>query len=256
MHAAKAARFSCPPCVFKEQEAAGNARAATDRMEDIIRYEKALGSNQLFADMSREEMKNAVRLLCGKVENFPKGTLVHRPWTALSRFGLVLSGSVQACCDDFDGNRMIMALVQPGVTFGESLCFLKIPDSPVYIYASEDSALLWLSAENLYNGSAEAPVLAMQARFTALLAARTLAMNSRIQTLSKISLREKLMVYFSQQAAAAGSTRFRIPLNREDMATYIGANRASLSRELSKMKREGVIDYDKNDFTLLRHTHL
>ena len=205
-----------------------------------------LTHSPLFAGLSDGSLAGALRLFGGHTARYKKGELIHKPWSRMTEFGLVLSGTVQACADDFDGNRMIMADVQPGVTFGEALCFLEIADSPVYISASEDAEILWLSAARLYESSDHA----MQKRFTALLASRTLAMNDRIQILSKLSIREKLMVYFSERAASAGSNTFLIPFNREDMATYIGCDRASLSRELARLKKEGVIDYQKNAFKL------
>ena len=53
-------------------------------------------------------------------------------------------------------------------------------------------------------------------------------------------------------AAAQGSNVIRLPMNREDTAAYIGANRSALSRELAKMKEDGLIDYRKNEVRILR----
>ena len=62
---------------------------------------------------------------------------------------MVLSGVVQACMDDVEGNRVIMAEVTAGNTFGESLCFLGIQDSPVYVYASEQAEVVWISLKKI-----------------------------------------------------------------------------------------------------------
>ncbi|MBQ2118632.1 MAG: winged helix-turn-helix domain-containing protein, partial [Clostridia bacterium] len=77
-------------------------------------------------------------------------------------------------------------------------------------------------------------------------------MNSRIQILSKLTLREKLLTFFSDQAKKSGADTFSVPLDRKDMATYLGADRSALSRELSRMKREGLIDYYRNSFRIIR----
>ena len=157
----------------------------------------------------------------------------------------------EVCVDDIEGSRMIMAEVTAGNSFAESLCFLRTKESPVYIFASEDSELLWLSTEDLYAGS-DAFYREIQQRFTATLAMKALTMNNRIQVLSKLSLRGKLTAYFTELAAAQGSSVIRLPMNREDTAAYIGANRSALSRELMKMKEEGLIDYRKNEIRILR----
>ena len=221
-------------------------------MKDVLFYEKVIRKSPLFCGMTAEDIRKAVALFGGEIKKYPKGEMLHLPMTAFARFGFVLSGKVHACCDDIDGNRMIMADVSEGVTFGESLCFLGIKDSPVYVYASEDSVVLWLSADVLFDGGTDGTVPGLQRRFASLLASRTLAMNSRIQILSKKTIREKLTVYFGELSSACGKDVFEIPMNREDMASYIGADRAAMSRELSRMKRDGIIDYHKNTVRLIR----
>ena len=64
------------------------------------------------------------------------------------------------------------------------------------------------------------------------------------------TLREKIMVYLRQQAKEQGSSSFTITLGRMELADYLCADRSALTRELSSMKREGLIDYQKNTFQL------
>ena len=48
----------------------------------------------------------------------------------------------------------------------------------------------------------------------------------------------------------AKKNTFEVPFDREDMASYLGCDRSALSRELAKMKNEGLIDYHKNTFRI------
>lgn len=205
----------------------------------------------LFRDMNGAELQKALEVFEAEAVEYKKGDMLHRGYSEMKSFGLVLYGTVQICVDDIEGNRMIMAEAQTGATFGESLCFLGIKDSPVYIYATENSEVLWLSVKNLYADGSDEFLLGLQRRFTSMLAARTLKMNDRIQVLSKLKIRDKLMTYFSQLSQSCGSKIFQIPVNRDDLAAYIGTNRSALSRELSNMKNDGVIDYYKNTVKLL-----
>ena len=202
----------------------------------------------LEADMLRRQLDvmKAEKALCGR------GEMLQSAGEPIRRFGIVLRGAVQVCVDDIEGSRMILAEVAPGNSFGESLCFLRTKESPVYIFASEDSEVLWLSAGALYADPEDAFLCELQRRFTAALAAKTLTMNNRIQVLSRLSLRAKLTAYFTELAAEQGGSVIRLPMNREDTAAYIGANRSALSRELAWMKAEGLIDYRKNEIRILR----
>jgi CRP-like cAMP-binding protein len=84
-----------------------------------------------------------------------------------------------------------------------------------------------------------------------MLAGRTLAMNDRIQILSRPTLRGRLVTFFSQYVRRAGKC-FAIPFDRADMAAYLGTDRSALSRELSRMQREGLLRFRKNRFEILR----
>lgn len=219
---------------------------------ELKRYRELIRKSVLFRDMKDSEMEKAAEILCAEYASYSKGELVHGAYSDMKKFGMVLSGVVQACMDDVEGNRMIMAEVVPGTTFGESLSFLDKNNSPVYVYASEPSEILWLSVKTLFRDCPDEFTARLQRQFTAMLASRTLAMNNRIQVLSKIHLRDKLITYFSQLANAARANTVQIPMNREDLATYMGTNRSALSRELGQMKREGLIDYYRNTVRILK----
>lgn len=76
-------------------------------------------------------------------------------------------------------------------------------------------------------------------------------MNNRIQVLSKLSIREKLFTLFSMYQKPNGTRTIRLPFDRSGLAVYLGVNRCALSRELSRMQDEGLIRFDKNEFTIL-----
>lgn len=212
-------------------------------------YRTVLAKNRLFRGLTEEQADRALRLLKAEFREYRRGEFLHHAGQPMERFGLVLYGAVRVCTDDIEGSRMIMADVPPGVSFGESLSFLQIPDPMIYAYAAEDTGVLWLSAKECF-AEPDDTGLELRNRFTALLAERALAMNDRIQILSKLTLREKLTAFFTIAARNAGNKTFSISMNRDDMAAYIGTNRSALSRMLAEMKREGILDYYRNSFQL------
>ena len=220
--------------------------------KEIEQYLPLLKSSVLFSFEDDKQIYDALDLLEPEILIYDKGDFIHRSYEPMKKFGFVLSGAVHVCSDDIDGNRIIMAEVQPGFTFGESICYLGIESYPVYAVSFVETSVLWLSVKELYSNVADETVNEMQKRFTSLLASRTLAMNSRIQILSKLSIREKLLEYFNVLSSVSKNKEFIVPFNREDMATFIGVNRTALSRELSKMKNEGLIEFKKNHFKLIR----
>ena len=86
----------------------------------------------------------------------------------------------------------------------------------------------------------------------AILARKNIMLGAKIRHLSRRSTRDKLLSYLSEQAREAGSRFFIIPFNRQELADYLCVDRSAMSSELSKLKAEGVLDYEKNEFTFLR----
>ncbi len=212
-----------------------------------------LAGSRLFQGMTGERLQAALTQFDAKSAEYRRGDYLLRPGARLERFGLVLSGVIQVNMDDFNGQRMIMSQVGPAGSFGESLAYLRVPEPMIYIIAVSDCRVLWLSPACVSGSANEAD---FSSRFIALLAQRALEMNDRIQILSKHSLREKLIAFFSQCArgredAVGGARRFTLEMDRNAMADYLGADRSALSRELSRMEAEGLIDYHKNRFELL-----
>lgn len=209
----------------------------------------ALACCVLFSGLKENRLCEALLFFDAREKAYPRGALLNRPGEALARFGLLLSGEARVSMDAIDGRHMIMATVRAGDTFGEALCYLQ-SETAIYIEAASDCRVLWLSCDGLRAEDASELHALLRARFTAMLARRTLKMNDRIQILSRGGIREKVKAYFSECARDAGANAFSVPLSRADMAAYLGVNRSALSRTLSAMRREGLLEYAGKRFVL------
>ncbi|MGI5824414.1 MAG: Crp/Fnr family transcriptional regulator [Bacillota bacterium] len=219
-------------------------------MKNIIKeYRSVLENSVLFSGLNDSRLEEHLQYYRAAVKVYDKGDFLVGTEEKMKHFGLVLRGSVQAVMDDINGDRIIMANVSEGVTFGEALCFTgRLTD--IFITATTDCRILWLSCYNIRKNlqlNTEA-----ERRFTNLLANRTLQMNDRIQVLSKKSLRAKLNTFFTQCMVQYKNTDFVLDMDRESMAAYLGIDRSALSRELSKMRSEGLLEFRKNRFKLLK----
>ncbi len=204
----------------------------------------------LFKGLKDAELERALAFFDARERVCARGEVLNRPGEPLRRFGLVLSGSIMVFMDDFDGNSLLMASVTPGVTFGESLCFLGI-DAQVRIMCASDGAILTLDPSRLKDCATHTDAFeaSLCVRFTSMLAERALALNDRIQVLRKKTIREKVVTLLSQYSAK-GSGKVELPYNREAMAIYLGVNQSALSRELSRMQDEGIISFSGSRFMI------
>ena len=79
---------------------------------------------------------------------------------------------------------------------------------------------------------------------------KNLQLSQRVQHTSSKSIRGRLMSYFSECAKRAGSGSFRIPYDRQQLADYLNVDRSALCNELSKMRRDGLIEYERSRILL------
>jgi CRP-like cAMP-binding protein len=73
----------------------------------------------------------------------------------------------------------------------------------------------------------------------------------KVEVVSKRTIREKILAYLSIQAQSTNQRYFDIPLGRVELAEYLCVDRSALTRELAKMKEEGILDFDRNSFRIL-----
>ena len=121
-----------------------------------------------------------------------------------------------------------------------------VPGEPmmVDVIAMEEAEILFLNVPELFRLSA-----AGKGEYSHLIHNMTIISARNLHTSSK-KIRDRLLSYLSYQAGLQKNRYIDIPLNRQQLADYLSLDRSALSKELSKMKKEGLLDYHKNSFVL------
>ena len=211
-----------------------------------------VSNTSLFRGLETEKLPAVLSAMQARKITCEKGSPVVLAGSPAVRAGIVLSGRVQIVSEDYFGNRSITAEAVAGETFAEVFACAGLSLMPVSVFAAEKSTVLLLDLNAVINAeqpSAEAEKVA--ANLLHVVSQKTLALNRKISVLSRRSTREKLLAYLSAQAQNAGSDRFAIPFDRQELADYLCVDRSAMSAALSRMKKDGLIDYHKNHFRLL-----
>ena len=87
--------------------------------------------------------------------------------------------------------------------------------------------------------------------YLGIVAQNNMYLNQKIKYTSRKTTREKLMAYLTDQAKMKGSNDFTIPFNRQELADYLGVERTALSKELGKMRDDGMLTFHKNEFHII-----
>lgn len=212
-----------------------------------------LERSTLFRDISPEKLSDMLSCLSAERKEYFEGELVLREGGSAKDVGLVLSGHAVSLKTDSLGKELVLTLLEPGSFLGILVAASREQVSPVSVRAGSPLSVIFFPAAKLSSPCEKAcPEHAFLVRnFFAAVAEKSLSLNDRIDCLVRRTVREKITVYLCHMAKVRGSREFLIPFDREAMAGYLNVERSALSRELSRMKEDGLIEYRKNKFRLL-----
>jgi len=208
----------------------------------------------LFAGIRPEDMEGMLGCIGYHIRAYEKGQVIAFEEENINHVGVVLSGAVDMLKEDVWGNRTMLVRSYPQDIFGETFACGEDSLSVVTFAAAEDTKVMFLSFCRVMHTCTHACVFhqTLIENMVRLIARKNRELMRKIEVVSKKTLREKILSYLSIQAQSQGSSRFEIPLGRVEWAEYLCADRSALTRELAKMKEEGIIDYQRNSFKLLK----
>lgn len=207
----------------------------------------------LFEGIRPEDLIAMLGCIEGRQLSVPKGQPVFREGDPATHVGMVLSGAVRMEREDYYGNRSILAHIKPSELFGETYACAGSPALPISIIADEDSRVLLMNCRRITTSCSSA--CAFHSRIIhnllRLVATKNLVYDQKIQITSRRTTREKLMAYLLNEAKIQNRKTIIIPYDRQALADYLEVDRSGLSAEISKLRKEGVLESEKSRFTLL-----
>lgn len=212
-----------------------------------------IAESPLFKDIEKCELEEMLGCLQGKVRTYKKGEYIAFERENIRNIGIVLVGAVDMIKEDVWGNKTIIVRMSEKQMFGETFACSTDTTSSVAFLASRDSRILELSFAHVMHTCSKACVFhhRLVENMVTLIADKNRRLMEKLTILSKKNLREKILAYLSEQALMQQEMFFEIPLGRQELAEYLCADRSALTRELSNMRKEGIIDFDKNVFRIL-----
>ena len=149
------------------------------------------------------------------------------------------------------GKRTVLGHAREGEVFAETYALL--PEEPllVDVVAARDSSILFLNVAALLALQDLSGSRVLIRNYLAITARKNLGLSRRIFYTTPRTIRERLLLYLSDQARMAGSATFQIPFDRQQLADFLHVERSALSAEIGRMGRDGLITAKGRCFTLL-----
>ena len=208
---------------------------------------------ELFSGISEEDMLSLLRCLGIVTKSYKKNSVIIPFETKMTAIGIVLSGNVEVIKEDINGNKIILSKLSENDIFGETIVCAGIEKSPVSVMAMSKCEILFISFDKVLGTCSNACHFhkTLVQNMLKVIAKKNLLLNTQIDLLGKKTIREKLLTYLRTVKKEKNNNKFFIPFNRNELADFLCVDRSAMSRELCKMRDDGIITFDKNYFEFL-----
>ena len=203
----------------------------------------------LFKGLDDKELIEIKKIL-SDVKTYDAKEIIFNTGDPINYFGILLKGQVDLSIEDVFGNKTLLSKLTAPALFAESVLIKDVGEIPLSVVASDDSEVIFFDYK-AYKSSGSSSLIKVQDNLIRILAGKNLFMRDKLNLLSLPSTRAKILYFLSNEARKRKSKYFEIDFNISELAQFLNLNRSSLSRELSKLKKEGLIDYDNKTFRIL-----
>ncbi len=218
------------------------------------KYISILKQTKLFAGVAEDEIGAMLSCLDARLHEYKKGEYVLHQGEHLNHITVVVAGELHVQRDDYWGNRAIVNRIGVGEMFGEAYI---APESGAIlndVVAVEDSTVIYFDVRRIITVCSSAcrfHSMVVQNLFFAV-SEKNRTLVQKLCHISKRTTREKLISYLSEESKRQSSSSFTIPFNRQQLADFLSVDRSAMSNELCKMRDEGFLAFEKNQFILLK----
>lgn len=218
------------------------------------KYLDLLKRSDLFNGIKEEDILIILDCLSAKPCHYQKGRYIFHTGEHISTLAFLLEGCVHIQREDHWGNLSILNKILPGEVFAEA--YAAPGSGPVLnsALAVKDSSLLFLDMRHVLTVCTSACCFhtSLIQNLFRIISSKNRILAQKLGHMSQRTTREKLLSYLSEQSIKKKSASFDIPFDRQQLADFLSVDRSAMSKELCKMRDEGILVFNKNHFTLER----
>lgn len=219
----------------------------------LKKYLAIVRNNPLFSDIDDESIDQLLSCLKPAVKHYRRNEFIALTGDLFASIGVILEGQVSVLKESASGNKTVISQLGPGEMYGEMIAFSNQEYYPVTVEALKDTTVMELDRKAIIG---QCPNMCswhktLVQNMLKIVSNRALMLNKKVEYLSIRSMRGKLSTFFMDELNRTKKNTFTLNMNRNQLAEYLNVSRPSMSREMAKLREEGVIDYKKNQIRIL-----
>lgn len=216
------------------------------------KYFQKIKKSPLFIGITDEELERMLKCFSAVIKTYKTGEMIIRQGDIVSNVYLILEGSVNIEKETYWGRRIIIQKLYEFDNIALSLSASKNIESSVSAMCAKNAKVLVLRFNKCTTACENAcshHSILIQNLFK-ILSKENVELLEKIENISQKTIRDKILTYLSNESIKRKTSSFEIPFNRQELADYLNIDRSSMCFEMSKLKNEEIIDFEKNKFVL------
>lgn len=207
-----------------------------------------LQSNQLFKGFSPEKLLAFFNRNSYQISQYTKNTIIHFEGEKCTTMDFILKGEVLVQKIDEKGNILTVTQFNTGDNLGGNLLFSNYAFYPMSVIAKTDVHILHLGSNMILELCQNNKTFLLE--FLKCISDKTMILTNKIKSISMKSIRESIIDFLNYEYYSQNSTKIKLNMTKKELAERLGIQRTSLSRELNKMKKDGLVSYDAYSITI------
>ena len=214
--------------------------------EEII---EVLGLSPLFNSLSKEELSSIITNPLVRIKKYSKEEIIFFHNDECNDLSILISGIIEIQQNDSNGNTLVVATLNKSNIFGENLLFGDKNVYPMDVVSKENSIVIHINKKEVTK--------LLQANrtfllgFLKLLSNKAIILSNKLRQVSSKSLRHMICDFLIKESKKQNSNIIKLTITKQSLADSFGVQRPSLSRELSNMKADNLIDYERKTIKIL-----
>ncbi len=213
------------------------------------KYELLLNKTILLQEMNKEYIEALLKNGQIKLISYKKNTVIHFEGDPCTKLEIIVSGEVVVERLDETGGLLTIAKFSGNDILGGNLMFSKTPSYPMTITTHKPTKIIEIEKELLFELLVQNP--SFLRRYLEYVSDHTSILGYKLKDYVNKTIRESLMSFLFHESTKQNSKIIKLNMTKKALSEKLGVQRTSLSRELSKMKKDGLINFDSEFITIL-----
>lgn len=202
----------------------------------------------LFNTISSEELAQLFHSKNYEIKEYKKNKVIYLQNQKCTTLDIILKGSIIVQKIDTNGNVLTISTFTTGDVLGGNLLFANTNIYPMTVASKSSCIILHINKDLILELCQRNTNFLIE--FIKSISDKTIILTNKIKSISMKTIRQCILDFLTYEYYIQKTSKITLPVSKKELAERIGVQRPSLLRELNKMRRDGLIEYDAHSITI------